>query len=383
MSSPEWCFDRFRLDPANACLWRDAAPVLLPPKAFDVLHYLVTHPDRLVTKEELLNAVWPATAVSDAVVRVAIGTLRQALSETAQTPRYIATVPRRGYRFLAPVTMRTPPASPPALPAPPLAPSPPHSSPSPPLLVERGPVLAQIQDHLARALQGTRQVVLVTGEPGIGKTAVVEAFVAQVVRQERWWIAQGQCVETYGVSEAYQPVLEALAQLCRVPKGARLVALLRQYAPTWLVQMPWLLTEADRTHLSQEIRGTTRERMLREFAELVETLTTEPPLLLLLEDLHWSDGATLDLLAMLARRRLPARLLVLGTYRPGEVLVQDHPLRLVMRDLQRRGDTTEVPLALLSAEAVAAYLSARFPQHQFPAARRHGCTGAPTATRCF
>ena len=75
----------------------------LPPKAFAVLHYLVTHPDRLVPKDELLDAVWPDTAVSDAVVRVAIGALRKVLGETAQTPRFIATVPRRGYRFLAPV----------------------------------------------------------------------------------------------------------------------------------------------------------------------------------------------------------------------------------------------------------------------------------------
>ena len=68
-----WAFGPFTLDPDNACLWRGAEVVLLPSKAFDVLHYLVTHPDRLVTKDELLDAVWPATAVTDAVVRVAIG----------------------------------------------------------------------------------------------------------------------------------------------------------------------------------------------------------------------------------------------------------------------------------------------------------------------
>jgi DNA-binding winged helix-turn-helix (wHTH) protein len=80
--------------------------MVLPPKAFDVLHYLVRHSNRLVTKDELLDAVWPATAVSDAVVRVAIGTLRKILGDTTHTPRFIATVSRRGYRFLAPVTQR-------------------------------------------------------------------------------------------------------------------------------------------------------------------------------------------------------------------------------------------------------------------------------------
>src|SRR5213592_126273 len=103
-SPPQWAFGPFRLDSEHACLWYEAQAVALPPKAFDVLHYLVTHPDRLVTKDTLLDAVWPETAVSDAVVRVAIGELRRALGDTVQAPRFIATVPRRGYRFLAPVT---------------------------------------------------------------------------------------------------------------------------------------------------------------------------------------------------------------------------------------------------------------------------------------
>jgi class 3 adenylate cyclase len=107
MASPQWRFADFRLDPDNACLWRGTQPIALTPKAFDVLHYLVTHPDRLVTKDTLLDAVWHETAVSDAVVRIAIGELRRALGDTAQASRYIATVQRRGYRFVAPVVEHT------------------------------------------------------------------------------------------------------------------------------------------------------------------------------------------------------------------------------------------------------------------------------------
>src|SRR5712691_5455697 len=115
MAAPQWHFEDFRLDPANARLWRGAESLALPPKVLNVLHYLVTHPDRLVTKDELLDTVWPNTAVTDAVVRVAIGTLRKALDDTRQPFHFIATVPRRGYRFLTPVTVvDTPePASPP------------------------------------------------------------------------------------------------------------------------------------------------------------------------------------------------------------------------------------------------------------------------------
>jgi DNA-binding winged helix-turn-helix (wHTH) protein len=105
MSSRQRGFADFRLDPAHACLWRGPQRMVLTPKAFDVLHYLVSHADRLVTKDILLDAVWPETAVSDAVVRIAIGELRRVLGDTAQAPRFIATVHRRGYRFVAPVTV--------------------------------------------------------------------------------------------------------------------------------------------------------------------------------------------------------------------------------------------------------------------------------------
>ena len=361
MSSPQWVFDRFYLDLDRACLWNGAEVVTLSPKAFDVLHYLVTHPNRLVTKDELLEAVWPATAVSDAVVRVAIGTLRKVLGDTAHTPRFIATVSRRGYRFLAPVSQSAPTEFS-VLPA---SPTLPLLSPSRPL-VEREEVLQSLEEAWGRARQGRRQVVWVTGEAGIGKTAVVDALRARVATDPMVWTAVGQCVEHYGTGEPYLPVLEAVGQLCRSPNGARLVALLRQHAPTWLFQMPWLLTEADRMRLPQEIQGATQERMLREFADVIDILTVETALLLLLEDLHWSDDATLDLLALLARRHTPARLFVVGTYRPGEALVLHHPLHPVLHDLQQNGDAMACPLAVLSVEAVAAYLVACCPQHQFP-----------------
>jgi predicted ATPase len=107
--------------------------------------------------------------------------------------------------------------------------------------------------------------------------------------------------------------------------------------------------------------------MLRELAEALERLTARPPLLLVLEDLHWCDASTLDLLAMLAGRREPARLLVLGTYRPPDVLQRGHPLQTMHHELQRHGQCTELPLPLLSETAVAAYLAWRFPDARLPA----------------
>src|SRR5215470_9940420 len=114
MAAPQWHFEDFRLDPVNARLWRGAEPLALPPKVFHVLHYLVTHPDCLVTKAELLDTIWPNTTVTDSVVRVAIGTLRKALGDARHPFRFVATVPRRGYRFLTPVTVVHPPEHAPA-----------------------------------------------------------------------------------------------------------------------------------------------------------------------------------------------------------------------------------------------------------------------------
>jgi predicted ATPase len=148
-------------------------------------------------------------------------------------------------------------------------------------------------------------------EPGIGKTALVEAFVAQVRAAEDVWVGHGQCMDHYGVGEAYLPVLEALGRLCRGPAGASLVALLRQYAPSWLVHLPTLLTPADRERRNHMASAVTPARMLRELAEALEVLTAARPLVLVLEDLHWSDRATLEWLAYVVRRHDPARLLIL------------------------------------------------------------------------
>ena len=100
-----WHFGPFRLDLANACLWHAEQLVILRPKTFAVLVYLVTHAGQLVTKEALFDAIWPETAVGDGVLKTSMNELRRALGETAKAPQWIATVYRRGYRFVAPVTL--------------------------------------------------------------------------------------------------------------------------------------------------------------------------------------------------------------------------------------------------------------------------------------
>src|SRR4029434_4355162 len=132
-------------------------------------------------------------------------------------------------------------------------------------------------------------------------------------------MARGQCSEHYGEGEPYLPLLEALGHLSRQPEGRALLAVLRQWAPLWLTQLPGLVSETELERLQRQLQGTTRARMLRELTEALEVFTTDTPLVLVLEDLHWSDHATVDVLAYMAQRHMPARLLVLGTYRPVEV----------------------------------------------------------------
>ena len=92
-------FGRYVLDLHRGCLLLDGREVALRPKTFAVLHYLVTHPGRLIGKEELLEAVWPNLVVTDDTLVQSIGELRRALGDTGA--RLITTVPRRGYRFEA------------------------------------------------------------------------------------------------------------------------------------------------------------------------------------------------------------------------------------------------------------------------------------------
>jgi predicted ATPase len=160
--------------------------------------------------------------------------------------------------------------------------------------------------------------------------------------------------------------LEALGRLCRGPEGEPILALLRQHAPSWLVQMPALLRAEERAELERRESGATQARMLRELAEAIELLTAKRPLVLVLEDLHWSDPSTLAWLGYVARRREPARLLVLATYRPVEAIVADHPLRTLAHELRRHGQCEELVLDYLPEAAVAAYLTRRCPGSELP-----------------
>src|SRR4051794_18491032 len=199
---------------------------------------------------------------------------------------------------------------------------------------------------------GLRRMVFVTGPAGIGKTALVEAFTRGLTDT---CLGHGQCVETTGPDEAYQPFLDALSHLTRRDDA---VSILEAVAPSWAVHVG----EGDIPE-STAIRaqGATAQRMQREAVRGLEALAEREPTVLVLEDLHWADEATLELLSIILRRSRSARLLIVATLRPGSAAAD----RLVD---EARGQRTaiELPLAPLDVDAVGETLSQRLDGASIP-----------------
>jgi predicted ATPase len=228
--------------------------------------------------------------------------------------------------------------------------------------VGRTSELALLEKAFARARRGERQIIFVSGEAGIGKTTLVDHFLEAVQAGHPVRVGRGQCIEQHGAGEAYLPVvLDALGQLCRAQGGDQVLGVLRRYAPMWLVQLPGLLEAAELETCQRQVYGSSRERMLREFVEVFDRLAAETAIILVFEDLQWSDVSTLELLSYLAQRRGQARLQIIGTYRSADVVVRGHPLRRLVQELHSHGQCEEVVLELLSEEEVEEYLRRRFP----------------------
>ena len=342
MDQEHWlAFGPFRLETTQGRLWRGEQVIPLRPRSLAMLCYLVAHPCRLVTKAEVRQHVWAGTHVTDTVLRVSVQEIRAALGDAAAAARYLETVGRQGYRFLGGGDLDGPP---------------PRTA--GPIVGRQGEV-DTLDGWFQRATQGTRQLVFVSGEAGVGKTTVIDLFLARLAAGRGVWSARGQCVEHYGEGEPYLPFLEALGRFGHGPERDAVLAVLRRYAPLWLAQLPALVSEIELERLQGRLQGTTQARMLRQLAEALEVLTADRALVLILEDLQWSDRSTVECLAYLAQRREPARLLVLGTYRPVEVMLRGHSLRGMVQEWCGRGQGVERRLELLAAEDVAAYVAGR------------------------
>src|SRR3984957_595191 len=343
-------FPPFRLDKVNQTLWRQTPgspeeQVALNPKAFALLHYLIENSGRLVTHEELLDAVWPDVHVQPEVIKSHILAIRTALGDTPLESRFIETVRKRGYRFVAELSDSR------------VSQAVPEKREPVPHYVGRSKPLRQLQDAFTSASQGAPQIVFIVGEPGIGKTALLDEFCALVGAKQGVLWSIGRCIEGYGGIEPFYPVLEALTRLARGRPGDSLVQALVAIAPTWAVQLPGVLARETRATLQQQVAGSARPRMVREFCEWAEEVAATRSLVLVLEDLHSADYSTVDLLSALARRGGRAKLLVVATYRPEEAAEKAHPIHTLSRGLLLRKLCREVILAPLSDADVTEFVA--------------------------
>jgi predicted ATPase len=315
-----------------------------------VLVLLAGQPGRVVGKDELFATVWRDAAVTDAALASCIQEIRKALGDESRHPRFIETVHRRGYRFVA--RLLDAESTRPAEGAPLLSTTP---------FVGREAEVELVIDAFERARRGTRQVCLISGEPGVGKSAVLWESLARLRGRDRVALTWANATEQYGSGEPYQPLLDALMRLCRGPAGERTIATLERYAPMWLAQLPGVLSPHDAVELQRRLVGTVRDRMLRELTNAVEALADGTTLVLAIEDIHWSDPSTLDWIANVAPRLDSAKLLLIATLRPAGDGESDGPLSLLRESLRSRRLAQEIPLSGLTSKAVEEYVTLTLP----------------------
>lgn len=342
-------FGPFLLDAANQALSRGAERVDLSPKTFAVLRHLVENCGRLLRHEELLAAVWPNTFVQPEILKTHIRVLRKALADSAETPRFIETRARLGYRFIAEVAEEAPGAGGGATGGLPVAPD----------LPGRAVPMARLRAALDATLRGERRFLFVTGEAGSGKTALLDALAAEAEAGRDLWIGVSRGRPRPG-AEPLQPLLEMLGDWCRSPGGAAVRQLLGLHAPGCRLLLASAMGPPGRERRRPAGEGGAGvERALREIVDVLEAMAEQRPLLLLLDDLHWMDEATLALLSILARRPGRRRILVVAAARPAPPLPPRPALRRLMLDLLVHRAAEEVTLAPLQAAEIAQWLAAQ------------------------
>jgi predicted ATPase len=227
---------------------------------------------------------------------------------------------------------------------------------------------AELRAGFESAAAGRGLVICLAGEPGIGKTTLVEDFCQELAAGGgRFTVARGRCSERLAGSDAYLPFLEALESLLHSGVQETATRLLKVLAPTWFVLIAPLSDEGSSERLLAEARTASSERMKRELLAFLQELGRIEPLLLFLDDLHWADLSTVDLLAYLGSRCAGLRLLIVLTYRSAELMLNKHPFLPVKLELQSRGVCRELGVEFLTREDIENYLALQFSGHRFPA----------------
>jgi len=324
-------FGDFELDGAAYTLTRSGVSLSLQPKVFDLLRYLLERRGQVVTKAELLAAFWPGEHVSEGAVPWTVFHARRALGQERGAKWPIETVPGRGYRLIADVEVVA--AAQPALL---------QGGELP--FVGRSDVMERLEARLTQALLGEGGICLLAGEAGIGKTRCAEELRARASLHgvDTWC---GRSVEGLG-APVFWPWIQVLREAVRARPA------LCESGEALLSRMA---AEGEREN------GAPRHRPRRKAGDrfwvldgvvrLLVQAAEEAPILLLLEDLHWADSATLELLALLVPQLQRRTLLVVGTLRTDVTFSDRRRAARVLRS------APHIELGHLTRDDVASYIA--------------------------
>lgn len=222
-----------------------------------------------------------------------------------------------------------------------------------------------LRQELEAVAQGGGRILCVAGEAGLGKTTLIEGFLSEVSEGDvSFKLLRGRCSERLAGADAYLPILEALKGLLLEGRASTLALELKSLAPTWYVQVA--PDDPSAARMAEEAPSGSQERRKLELSAFLREVSRHRALILFIDDLHWADASTVDLLVYLAAKFDSLRILVLLSYRPAELKLASHPFLKVQADLQARGVCREMPLEFLSREELERYLELQFPGHDFP-----------------
>ncbi len=352
-------FGQFELDANGYKLRREGIEVPLQPKVFDAIRYLVEHHDRVVRKEELLEALWPGEHVNETAVPWTISRARKALGQGPDAKDPIETVRGRGYRFTTEVTQVQPtapgPASAKVLRLEPDATSSPWmatnlvATPSNDPFVGRAEQMERLLGALHGARNGRGRLCLVTGDAGIGKTRCVSEFTS-VARRLRLGVSSGRCLEG-GRTAAFWPWVQVLRDsLGEDTLSSQLKLEIRSLLAELIPRSDTLDQPVDPDATNGfGARFWVLEKVSRHLLKSGEGL----PRVILLEDVHWADEASLDLLAFLAAELSQASVLVVATARETLPLGSEAWAKI----LPRLGPCERIELSALKPKDVKTYVA--------------------------
>jgi len=311
------------------------------------------HRDHLVTKDELIREVWCATAMSGSSVPTCIAAVRKAISDDPANPRYIETHRGRGYRFIAPVTEtpddRSSINESSQLDSP-FAKTRSHH----PIFVGRDTELATLYAAFERSLTRTPQLVLVSGEAGIGKTRILEEL-ALSVRNDGATVLLGRCVEGGG-APAFWPWVQIIRTYIEATDTNALTDALGSLVSSLFHMIPELTDLLpDVPPPAPDDSEQARFRLFDAVTALLRKAATERPLLLLMDDLHRADAASLSLLQFAIHEIREAPILFVGTYRDGDPQLDEKRAQLLAQ-LTREEPTRCIELRGLDQRSVEKFI---------------------------